>query len=168
MNCKKGTKNIAQQISSLLSQIDQPTYAQPLDIFNGSSLGQHFRHIIEFYACLISGSKSGKVDYTLRKRNSSIENDPVIAYQEFKEILKQIELLDERQDLEVRADFPANGQEVRPIVQSSLGRELMFASDHAIHHLALIKIGLKTVFPNIAVDQEIGVAPSTLKYQEGK
>lgn len=165
MDCKKGTKNIAQQINSLLIQLDQTTFAQPLDIFNGSSLGQHFRHIIDFYDCLVSGSNSGRVDYAARKRQTGIETDPRLALNEFNAILNQVEQLNELNKVEVKADFPTNGQDVRPIVQSSVGRELMFASDHAIHHLALIKIGLQTAFPHLVIDKNIGVAPSTIKYQ---
>jgi len=168
MSCKEGTRTIAQQIRSLLLQLDQASYARPLDIFNGSSIGQHFRHIIDFYDCLVRGVKSGKIDYASRDRHTNIETDPTVALKKFDDLLTQLDQVDELDRLEVKADFSPNAQATRPIVASSVGRELMFACDHAIHHLALIKIGLQTTFPELALDPELGVAPSTVRYQAEK
>jgi hypothetical protein len=66
--------------------------------------------------------------------------------------------------LKVVADFSTNKDSFRPQVDSSVGRELMYAFDHAIHHIAIIKIGIKAAFPQIQIPQEIGVAPSTIRY----
>ena len=41
----------------------------------------------------------------------------------------------------------------------------MFAYDHALHHLAIIKMGLLSAFPQIKVDENMGVSPATLKNQ---
>jgi hypothetical protein len=35
--------------------------------------------------------------------------------------------------------------------------------DHAVHHLAIIKIGIRCSFPQWIIDRDLGVSPSTLK-----
>ncbi|MFN0036851.1 MAG: hypothetical protein ACKVUS_17460, partial [Saprospiraceae bacterium] len=57
------------QITDLLDQIESHEYRQPLPEFDGSTLGQHFRHILEFFICLERGIPSGTVDYAARERN---------------------------------------------------------------------------------------------------
>jgi uncharacterized damage-inducible protein DinB len=168
MNCKEGTIHIATQITTLLDQIDRYSYAKPLEIFSGSTLGQHFRHIVEFYHCLLQGIDNGLIDYANRQRNLNIEKDPVYAKQAFQEVLHAVEQLEENTELSVKADFSAENSKVRPVVQSSVGRELMFAYDHAVHHLAIIKIGLQADAPQIEVEPNLGIAPSTVKYRAGR
>lgn len=166
MNCKEGAQHIAGQIVSLVSEIERQDYARPLEVFNGSTLGQHFRHILEFYRCLIQGAGSGLIDYANRQRDPDIENDPHFARRACQELVTAIAHLEEDQRIAVKADFSANGENERPIVQSSIGRELMFAYDHAVHHLAIIKIGLQTGFPKLRLDPNLGVAPSTVKFRQ--
>jgi hypothetical protein len=49
-----------------------------------------------------------------------------------------------------------------------MGREMVFVYDHAIHHLAIIRIGLQVHFPEVDVDVHLGVSPSTIKAKLGK
>jgi hypothetical protein len=161
MDCKEGALEIGQQILQLLDQISPEQYASPLGILNEASPGQHFRHIIEFYHCLFTGMDSGMVDYASRNRDHRLEQDldyAILAYQKLKEGLSG---LNENAVISVKADFSASQ---RPVVQSTVGRELMFAYDHAVHHLAIIKIGLQHSIPGLKLDQHLGVAPSTVKY----
>lgn len=167
MDCKFAIQAITDQIVGVLERMEAEEYAKPLDIYNGSSLGQHFRHIFDFYDCLLRGITTDSVDYANRKRNPIIENDPKAAKEMFTGILDQIKGLDETLSLSVRADFLAGEQSIRPKLDSSVGRELMFTYDHAIHHLAIIKIGLQTAFPHIELDEDFGVAPSTIKHRSG-
>jgi hypothetical protein len=104
---------------------------------------------------------SGMVDYASRNRDHRLEQDldyAILAYQKLKEGLSG---LNENAVISVKADFSASQ---RPVVQSTVGRELMFAYDHAVHHLAIIKIGLQHSIPGLKLDQHLGVAPSTVKY----
>ncbi len=166
MNCKEGAQHITGQITSLLAKIEEPHYAQPLEIFNGSTLGQHFRHILEFYRCLLHGVDAGVVDYAARERDPKIEQSPQAAKQAFQAVLQAIDQLNETQALAVKADFSTQ-TDVRPQVQSSVGRELMYAYDHALHHLAIIKIGMQLNTPKVELDANLGVAPSTIKHRNG-
>jgi hypothetical protein len=53
-------------------------------------------------------------------------------------------------------------------IKSSLERELAYNIEHAIHHMAIIKIALKTLFPKVKLADNFGVAYSTVRYQESK
>jgi uncharacterized damage-inducible protein DinB len=165
MDCKKGNKAIIQQITQLLRTIDQPTYAKPLDIFNGASIGQHIRHILDFYGCLLRDVKAGKVDYANRSRNPLAETNPDYTLRAFRQIADEVEKLTESARLEVWGDFSKDEDEGRPVLESSVGRELMFAHDHAVHHLAIIKIGVQFALPNLQLDASLGVAPATVKHR---
>lgn len=165
MTCKEATLNMASQIKTLLQEMDAADYARPLEIFKGSTLGQHFRHIIDFYRCLLRDVNQGIVDYGDRERETDVETDPGYAIHALNEITGKIELLQEQQSLQVRADFSTHESEGRPLVFSSIGRELMFAYDHAVHHLAIIRIGLRVALPDLLFDENLGVAPSTVKYR---
>ncbi len=168
MDCRQGTAFITRQINELLGTIHRQAYSMPLQVFNYSTLGQHFRHIFDFYDCLLRGASEGVVDYASRKRNEQMELDPRYAERAFQEMELACAGLQEGQLLKVRADFSSSPAESRPEVGSSVGRELMFAYDHAIHHLALIKIGMREALPELKVDESLGVAPSTLKHRNGK
>lgn len=165
MSCKEGNQDILIRMISLLEALDNQTYAQPLEIFKGSSIGQHFRHILDFYLCLIKGINAGTVDYANRDRNPLAESDVQYTKQAFYEVSEAIEQFTEAQNIKVRGDFSAHDIE-RPELLSSIGREMMFAYDHAIHHLAMIKIGIDIVMPQLNIDNNIGVAPSTIQYRD--
>ncbi len=164
MNCKEGNQAIIRQITNLLDAIAPAEYAQALDVFSGTSIGQHIRHILDFYLCLLRGIKEDLVDYADRERNLQGETDPAYARNAFQAIMAQIEDLSESKPVHVRGDFSPAQAALRPVLQSSVGRELMFAHDHAVHHLAIIKIGIEQAFPQIRLDSTFGIAPSTVKH----
>lgn len=167
MNCKEATAAITHQIVDLLDRLDNTNYAKPLAVFNGSSLGKHFRHILDFYYCMLKFEKEGTVDYAKRKRDPEVEVDTQAAKVAFQHVLESIADLDEELAITVKADFSVSEEESRPVVYSTVGREMMFAFDHAVHHLAIIKIGLRVAFPEFEVDENLGIAPSTLKHHSG-
>ncbi len=158
---------IIDQINQLIKKLDTNTYSKPLELFNGSSIGEHFRHIYDFYNCLAQADSSRPLDYSKRERNPQLEKEPSFAIAAFTEVKSELRKLPLNHPLKVTPDAYEHSSVVREIlVPSSFGRELMYAYDHAIHHLAIIKIGLKHYFPEVLVSEEVGVAPSTIRYQE--
>jgi uncharacterized damage-inducible protein DinB len=156
---------LAQQIIKLLEAIPAEVYARPLEVFNGSTLGQHFRHIFDFYDCLLQGAAACEIDYAARKRDAQLERDPAHARDSFEQLVKRLEGLRGEAPLLIRAEFAESPQQERTLVGSTVGRELMYACDHAIHHLALIRIGLRDAMPALILPAELGVAPSTVQYR---
>ena len=168
MNAKQGTILIAAQMAGLLECLDDAVFTRPLPLFHGSTIGQHFRHILEFYTCLFDGTLSARVDYSSRKRNPALSEKPRVALAVLDYIADTVKRQDEHQWLNVESEFSDEvvAHVQRPIYMSSMGRELQYAFDHAVHHLAMIRMGLEVYFPEIQVDEDLGVAPSTLKYKK--
>lgn len=160
MQVNTALSNIIQQINQVIVQLDAPSYRKPLPEFEGNSLGQHFRHILEFFQCLEDGMQSGTVDYAARNRNPIYETNPEIAAAAFEASAHVLPKLDMNLPIRVRAEF---GADDRPCYESTAGREWLFVYDHAIHHLAIIKIGLICHFPDLQVEKDLGVSPSTIK-----
>ena len=59
-----------------LANISPDVYATPLDLLFGASIGQHTRHFVEFYQCLIDQNEKGEINYSKRLRDPQLEEDP--------------------------------------------------------------------------------------------
>lgn len=160
MQAKQAVLDIVQQINDLLAQLEPHQYRNQLPEFDGNSLGQHFRHILEFFQCLEQGIPAGLVDYASRKRNLLYEDNPALAAQAFQDFTETLHEYGDDVALTIKGEF---GGADRPVYQSSFGRELLFVYDHAIHHLAIIRIGISCHYPDIRKDKDLGVSPSTIK-----
>jgi hypothetical protein len=97
MNGKKGTKTVVAQITDMLAILDDEAYARPLDVLNGSTLGQHFRHILNFYECLFEGAAQGVIDYSARRRQPKVECDTCFALEAFTHIAASVDTLNEEE-----------------------------------------------------------------------
>ncbi len=162
MTCTEGNQKIVDQIVTLIGQLTIDQYRAPLPLLKNNSLGKHFRHIYDFYSCFFKGVEKELVDYTLRERNTAIETDPVTAIAAFQE-LKNLFKAPEDHLIKVIADFSAQ-EEKRSVISSNVGRELMFLHDHTVHHLAIISIGIREAFPDVELDEEVGLAPATIRF----
>lgn len=158
-------RNSLDDLSLYLKEIEPALYQESIDILSGSTIGQHTRHILEFYKCLIEQSSQGTnslIDYGKRRRELRIETDPVYALQSLREISDNLEVLDASQC--GMLNCAEQGSE-KLMVRTTIGRELMYNLEHTIHHLAIIKIALRLTMPLLVLPEHFGVAPSTLRYR---
>jgi len=160
MKAETALLTIIHQINHVISQLGPEEYRKPLPEFEHNSLGQHFRHILEFFQCLEDGTGTGTIDYAARNRNPLFENHPDIALAAFGAFSSVLATFDPTTPVQVRAEF---GSDDRPGYDSTVGREMLFVYDHAIHHLAIVKIGLHCCFPHVRTEKDLGVSPSTIK-----
>lgn len=165
MNLKQDTEGIIQQVCDLLHRMNDDMYGQPLEIFSDSSIGSHIRHIHGFYACLISGAKAGIVNYDKRERDLRIQNETEYCDENFCSLIPGIRDLNPEKPLKILQGM-YTVEDNQNAVASSVGREMMYAFEHAIHHLAIVKMGLRIHFPDFEVDKNLGVAPSTIEYRK--
>lgn len=153
------------QLHIYLADIDNERYKQPLDVFSGSSLGQHTRHVIEFFDCLIRQTEQGCVNYDLRLRNCQIEEDTAFARLVLDQLLEKVKTVDLDTPMELEQEYgPEGSGSIRVI--TTFARELVYNIEHAIHHLAIIKIGLREIAPELTLPKGFGVAPSTIRHEE--
>ena len=163
MNLKQLNKIRLEEIKSLIEEIPSGLYVEPLEVLNGSTIGQHFRHIIEFYLCLMQSKDKGLVCYDERKRDLRIEEDRQFSMDRCDDFIDFIQTVEGDSPLFLLADLSA-GDGVQSKLRTSLERELAYVMDHGVHHLAIIKIALAEMHLNIGAD--IGVAAATLRYRK--
>jgi len=149
-----------------LEIIDPVIYQSPLELLSGSTIGQHTRHVIEFYTCLIeqsAGQNEPVVNYANRRRDHMIESQPDHALTCVNELCIRLNDLDAEQ--KCLLDCAEHGQDDL-LVSSTIGRELIYNIEHTIHHLAIVKIALKATLPTLELPEHLGVAPSTIRHRQ--
>lgn len=154
---------IIDQLIDLLNEIDIRVYKDALQPLHLCTVGQHVRHITEFYLCALRGYENGIVDYDARERNILIEIDKDFTVKTLENVKYQLKILQTDRNLILKSKF--GGDETMNI-PSSFFRELTYLTEHTIHHLAIIKIGLNEVYPEIEIPKNFGVAHSTIRYQK--
>lgn len=150
-----------QQVRNLLKPISQDQFTEPLPILSGNTVGKHVRHILEFFICLDTGFSTGKVNYDKRQRDLDLETFPDFAISTINELIIKISYYNNA-ELTLDAEF----DKLIAGVQSNVFRELVYNIEHCIHHLAIIRIGIQLYFPDIILEEGLGVAYSTQKYNK--
>jgi hypothetical protein len=158
--------NMLDSVKSLLDAIPNEIYIKPDHILSGATLGQHFRHIVEFYQCIIDINDERLICYDSRKRDLRLEESIDFINLKIGEISDSISNLDSKTPIQTLSKFTSDPLEKKIKINSSIGRELAYGFDHSIHHLAIIKIAMGINHPEIELPQGLGVAPSTLQYRE--
>jgi hypothetical protein len=161
MLIQKTTREVLEQLVLSVSALSEADYVKSCPSLMNHSIGQHVRHIIELYQCLENGYCSGLVDYDSRKRDEEIETDKRLAISLLKIIADQIDKLNK--ELVLNSDFGSD--EMTVPISTNYFRELAYNLEHMIHHMALIRIGIREV-SKLELPAEYGVAPSTLKHRK--
>ncbi|NBD39382.1 MAG: DinB family protein [Verrucomicrobia bacterium] len=134
-------------------------------VFN-STIGGHFRHNLDHYAAFLDGWEEGKIDYDARSREKAVETDPSFACERMREQMAGLAWLGEAdldQAVAVRMDDGGDPA----FSESSLRRELQFLLSHTVHHYALT-VAIATRLGLGQFPEGFGVAPSTLRYEQGR
>jgi uncharacterized damage-inducible protein DinB len=159
-------KENLQEIKEMVSAISTENYSSYLPVLSGS-IGQHVRHILEFYQCLIKSVHTGIVCYDDRERNQLLESSREFVLQTIDDIQDQILSLVKDRKLMVRSNHSPYS-DADDIHQSSLFRELSYCLEHSIHHMAIIKIGINQLPGIVPISEHFGIAPATLRYNSNR
>ncbi|NRA49189.1 MAG: hypothetical protein HRU12_08640 [Phaeodactylibacter sp.] len=166
MNLSQAAAQVLRQAECYLPHLTPQQYTEQPTLLQGSSVGQHTRHFIEFFECLLSQCQqaNGEIDYSKRLRSVEIENVPSYALNRIANICEGLQKLDLNHALTLQCrDLQQTS--FSSTVPTNIERELVYNIEHTIHHLALIKIGLALVAPNLEVPESFGTAPSTMAYR---
>lgn len=166
MNICESLDYIEKQLIPFLKQLSSEDYSLKLTALQGASVGQHVRHILDFYSNLALAESLGMIDYHNRNRNSILETNKQVVIQTIISQFSKIKAMDEGLPLEVFTDFRSGDLQSRTPVKTSFAREAMYCFEHAIHHMAMIRIGVSVTFPQVKMDKNFGVAPSTLHFHQ--
>jgi hypothetical protein len=162
----KALDSTARDVVDFLNQISADDYTKRLSILSSSTIGQHTRHLIEFFVCIHRQyhQKEPCIDYSARKRDIQIESDPMHARDVLDKTISSILSDEQSWSTTIMSRHDSDFPEDR--VPSSYGREVLYAIEHCIHHLAIIKIGILSENIPVELPENFGVAPSTVKYRE--
>jgi uncharacterized damage-inducible protein DinB len=162
MHLKQAANEVIDQLILILNQIKPEDYKRNIPGLN-ASIGQHFRHVTEFYICLFEGTESGSLNYDNRNHDQKIETDIEFTLSLLCEIGDKIRQSDSNPDLELVVNYHYE-LELNNILKTNYARELAYNIEHAIHHMAIIKSALH-LFPYIIVPENFGIASSTIRYR---
>jgi hypothetical protein len=157
---------VLSQLSAQIAQLQPEQYAQKLEVFNGSSIGGHTRHVIEFFECLLNALETRQVNYDVRQRDIMVEQNRDYALSIIERCKQKIgSIEDKTMRFTLAAEFGANHTFSIP---TSFEREEIYLIEHSIHHFALIKIGIQAHFPEVDIVPGFGIAYSTIAHQAKK
>jgi hypothetical protein len=162
MNLKHPILHLLSQLQLVLERLSDTQYTAPVDVLSKATIGQHVRHVVEFFLELNKGYLPGTVNYDGRKRDLQIETSRQLAIRKLAEISQGLGKPDKA--LLLVADLSADGAEPF-MVSTNYYRELIYNLEHTVHHMALLRIGIGAV-SDIVLPERFGVAVSTIQYRQ--
>ncbi len=154
------------QFAEFIRTLDDRVYTHESATVVGGTIGKHLRHSLDHFRAAIAGraGNDAEIDYDHRERCVPMESDRRAALAAIAELCGAVALLgpaDLDSPVRIRVMLAADGSCVR--LGSTLGRELAFATHHAIHHQAMVR-AIAAEF-GVRVGPEFGKAPSTLNFE---
>jgi hypothetical protein len=149
-------------LTDSLDQLGEEQYYYPCENLSGNTIGQHVRHIIEMFQRLELGYHSGEINYDCRKREKQIETDKSYATRLINDIARQVQKENKILSLVI---FPDEMPGEPERMSTSYFREIVYNLEHTVHHMALIRVGLREI-GGIPVDESYGVSSSTIKFRK--
>lgn len=164
MNLSEACSNILYQLTDLVRQIREADFVRPAESLSYSTIGQHLRHTLEFFLCFEHGFEKGLINYDKRPHDKLIESDKFLALAAIGRISEFVSRVDDRPlKLEVGYDLE---KETFITIDTTAMRELVYNIEHAVHHMAIMKIGIKEIAAYIGLAPDFGIAASTIRYKE--
>ena len=154
---------VLHQLKQVLSELNENDFLQPIPMLHHATLSQHVRHVLEFFISLQKGWERGTVNYDQRQRSQELENSLPASLSKIEAIIEFIRIIPLQQSLLLVMNLP--DEKTSTQIPTNFARELVYNLEHAIHHMAIIKIGLSVQCPYLKVPASFGVAKSTLKHQ---
>lgn len=165
MDIPLACSGILNQLTNLIEELSPEEYSRPAGVLGNYSLGQHIRHTLEFFICLEEGMAKGCVNYDKRAHDKVIESDKFVALKTLSRIRSFVQQHDVDKPLILEIAYGMHSENFQQVPSNFL-RELVYNIEHAVHHMALIKIGVREVAPHISLPADFGVASSTMRYQQ--
>jgi hypothetical protein len=164
MKLVNACNEILLQLSNLVVSLTDEDYKRPSRSLSNSTIGQHLRHTLEFFICFEKGCATGIINYDRRNHDTAIETNRQLALDVISRIMIFVSNVDDHKSvkLEVNYDLDADCFE---ILDSTTSRELVYNIEHAVHHMAIMKIGIAEVAPYVSLPAGFGIAASTIRHK---
>jgi uncharacterized damage-inducible protein DinB len=136
------------------------------------AVGPHVRHIIEHYTALFAALDTTNtcVDYDARDRDIRLQSEPAVTLTKLHEMAARMQglayaptpVFDLHTALSTRLKAGVEG-EIEVTVSTTLERELLFLSSHAVHHFAILAHYCRIA--GVDLGHDFGKAPSTMAFE---
>jgi hypothetical protein len=160
----EGQLETVQQAKEFLLGLTAENYQVVIKPHFASSAGAHMRHVLDHYLALKDGLGQGLINYNKRNRYSKIESCPqaaLLGWETIEQWLQEVSQLDADMPLTVVCETSVNETQ-NTQSKSTLARELVFVSSHAVHHFSLLAV-INSLLGN-KDEVNFGIAPSTATY----
>jgi uncharacterized damage-inducible protein DinB len=165
MQLTRACTTILHQLLDVIQQLKEADFARPSAALSNATVGQHTRHTLEFFLCLQRGFERGVVNYDQRAHDKLIEEDKWVALTAIQGILDFVTAQPENQSLLLEVGYQRESEECVTL-STNYYRELTYNIEHAVHHMAIMKIGLREVAPYVVFSPDFGIAVSTIRHQQ--
>ncbi|MEQ8304377.1 MAG: hypothetical protein RIB47_13360 [Cyclobacteriaceae bacterium] len=165
MQLIKASNSILSQLALVVEQIDEQDFIKPCGQLGNVSIGQHMRHTLEFFICLQSGCQRGVINYDARAHDQTLEASKDLALQTIRSISEFVGAQKSDFGLRLEVGYKLDSHEC-VILDTNYFRELTYNIEHAVHHMAIMKIGLREIAPYIVLPPDFGIAASTLRHKD--
>ena len=144
----------------LLNLLNQEHYNASCKPAFESTIGAHFRHVLEHYQCFFKQLEKHHFCYDLRQRNLQLETDLNYAKMVTAEIIFLMKSMDVSGDS--KPCFLSD-ESINAKIETSLLRELAFLQSHTTHHYAIIAAIARSF--GVTPQADFGVAIATRNHQ---
>ena len=100
-----------------------------------------------------------------RQHDKLIESDKYIALSALRGVQEFIAGNKQDKALKLEVAYERD-REDWVTLDSNYQRELVYNIEHAVHHMAIMKIGIHEVAPYVRLSPDFGIAVSTLRFKE--
>ena len=143
---------------ALLSLLTPNQYTQGYEPAFRSTIGAHFRHLLEHHRCFVSQWPTGHICYDNRERDQPLESDFVYAQETVRALILDLQSLFTQN---LNQSCTLIDQQSSGPVATSVCRELLFLQSHTTHHYAIIGAMTRALGAKPAADFGVAIATRT-------
>jgi uncharacterized damage-inducible protein DinB len=156
--------DLLRQCESVVDEVPDTVYTAESVVMPGGTVGKHLRHVLDHFRALLCACDGACIDYDRRERDVPMEVDRAHARRMLAKTRGDVaRLIEVKNDTPVRVRVMVKGDGTEAVLTSTIGRELAFATHHAVHHQAMIK-AIAGEF-GVEIPGVVGKAPSTVNHE---
>lgn len=154
------------QCGRIVEAMDDESYCCASTVLAGGTIGKHLRHTLDHFGAILTGTQRDEaIDYDHRARGVAVETDRSAAIEQIDGLRSGLTGLQNDLGGPVRIRVMLSGDGTEAELDSTVVREVAFATHHGIHHVAMMKAIAGEM--GVSLDGDIGKAPSTIQHERG-
>lgn len=151
---------LTQGIEMLLG-LDNLSYSRVASVAMHTSIGKHYREVLDHFVALVKGLQNGEVDYERSGSQPLAENDVTLATIATCDVLRALKRCPGEQLARSCEVIPAGDSRIRSFT-STVSREIAYCVGNALHHYAIIRV--LCAGTGLSVPETFGATPSQFQY----